>query len=141
MKKELERQLVDKYPLLYKMYDTPRRSSAYTRMNDGFACGDGWYQLLDNTSEKLMNVISKLSKEEQEKYFIFQVKEKFGTLRIYFDSLNNDLSESESFIRNIVREAENISSQTCMTCGKNGAKIRSNGRIMFTACDVCLMLS
>ena len=50
MRDELDRKLVEKYPLLYKnRYGNPRE----TLMCWGFCCGDGWYQLIDRLSAML----------------------------------------------------------------------------------------
>lgn len=55
-----------------------------------------------------------------------QVKEKFGTLRFYYDG-------GDEYISGLVTMAEWASSVTCETCGERG-KIRGGGWL-YTACD------
>ena len=57
---------------------------------------------------------------------VIQVKEKFGTLRFYYDG-------GDDHIHGLVRMAEAMSSVTCETCGVPG-KQRSGGWIR-TLCD------
>jgi hypothetical protein len=63
-----------------------------------------------------------------------QVKEKFGTLRFYWQS--NGLSEREHYeIVGCVGAVECISGRTCETCGAPGV-LRGPGWLS-TACDKC----
>ncbi len=120
MKKELEKKLVDKYPKLFAQYGKNPKDSC---MAWGCDCDDGWYNILD----KLFQIISKYKKVE-----LAQVKEKFGTLRVYVDAPSEDFNEVHEYIN----VAEKKSSQTCEICGNPGKRNTEMGFIK-TVCETC----
>ena len=103
MRVELERELIKKYLQLFQDINKPPTESL---MCFGCECGDGWYNLLDETLDKISRVCSK-------EYRLVQVKEKYGSLRIY------DISGNEA-VWNITDEAEQRSVKICEVCGKPG---------------------
>ena len=72
-------------------------------------CGDGWAKLLQPIFDYIENY-NKDKEKAEDKIEIFQVKEKFGTLRFYTSFYTDDL-------RNLIREAEHESAYTCEFCG------------------------
>jgi len=124
MKKELQDDLFKKYPKLYRQKDEP-----YTRslMCFGFACGDGWYNILDTLSAEIQDRVDYINGEGKHAYRkqwlpedhvntiveACQVKEKWGTLRFYFDG-------NDDFIEGLVSFAESLSAKTCEICGQPG---------------------
>jgi hypothetical protein len=72
----------------------------------GFACSQGWEKLLD----KAFGELKALGWSGE----IYQVKEKFGTLRMYVDK-----NGKEEF-REIIQRAEEESGRTCEVCGSPG---------------------
>ena len=70
-----------------------------------FECGDGWYPLIKN----LITDLIELGWDKQ----VCQVKEKFGALRFYINT-----GSDEIFKR--IRNAEDLSYETCETCGEKG---------------------
>jgi hypothetical protein len=115
MNDELDKKLVNAHPLLYR----DRGKSEYeTCMYWGFECGDGWFDLIWDLSQKLEKLILKIKDENptvDEKYLptASQVKEKFGGLRFYMSTETDEMSEA-------IRKAENKSYTTCEMCGKVG---------------------
>lgn len=107
MKPELEDKLIRRFPKLYGQHNKPMPE---TCMCWGFECGDGWFDLIWELSEKL---------EQFDELEAFQVKEKFGGLRFY---TNYYFEEAEKHIE----EAMNKSMKTCEVCGKPG-KLYSDG--------------
>lgn len=103
MRAELERSLIEKYPSLFKDRDRPLTDSL---MCFGCECGDGWFNLLDRTCAKLFKACSP-------SYRLMQVKEKYGALRIY------GLSDNDETL-NICDRAEEESRTICEICGKPG---------------------
>lgn len=92
----------------------------------GCVAPDGWQNLILETDEMLAYI--------DPDYEITQVKEKFGTLRYYFESEKTGL---EAKIMNaIVDAAEQKSARICQVCGKYG-EIRDTGWIA-TLCDTCV---
>lgn len=72
----------------------------------GLACGEGWYPIVSQLHEKLKLI--------DPDYQVFQIKEKFGTLR-YYSSLDGN-----GEVRKLVRQAELASAETCEVCGAPG---------------------
>jgi hypothetical protein len=120
MDKELEKKLVEKYPTVFKEYGGDMR---HTCMAWGIACGDGWYDIIDDLCSKLepLGVVAA------------QIKEKFGGLRFYTNPIDEDVSWDE--VHNHIHEAERKSYETCEKCGKPGKTI--GGGWVVTLCDEC----
>ena len=95
----------------------------------GFAIGKGWRPLIEQLSYTIQSHIDSKHKrgEECPQVIVQQVKEKFGTLRFYYDG-------GDEFIQGAVWLAESMTSMLCEECGGLG-KTRSGGWIR-TLCDV-----
>jgi len=111
MQKELELKLVEKYPKLFEDYG---KSEMETCMAWGCECGNGWYLILDELFEKLSKFPD---------IVLAQVKEKFGTLRVYLEGVT---SENHTEVYGYVDSATNKSSRTCELCGEIG-RLRTDG--------------
>lgn len=112
MKKELEDKLFNTYPkILSKL--------AF------FEIDDGWYDLVDYLLEEL--VVFDIQ--------IVQCKEKFGSLRVYYDLGENLTNNEISKITNIIREYEAGSSTVCQVCGQKAGKKSCQGWLT-TFCDI-----
>lgn len=83
----------------------------------------GWWPIL----EKYIPQILAIDPEAQ-----IEVKEKFGTLRIWAGSEKVEWSE----FTNIILEAEKASETVCEICGEPG-KLRPKQRWIQTLCDRC----
>jgi hypothetical protein len=118
MKQELDDKLVAKYP---KIFATVKHTE----------CDDGWYRIIDllcaniqshtdwwNTNRETRPVV--------EQVVVEQAKEKFGTLRFYYEG-------GDDQIAGMVRMAEAMSEVTCEVCGHPGT-LRGGGWIK-TLCD------
>ena len=92
----------------------------------GFQCGDGWYDLIRELSEKIDYEKTMQFGEESRELYAMQVKEKYGTLRFY---MNVAIPE----VNDLIWEYEAKSAVTCERCGKPG-KIRDTSWIQ-TLCD------
>ena len=76
MKNELEKKLIDTYSSMFANYSKP---PTQTCMCWGVSCDDGWYHILDHMCRELDN----LQKKYDINIIFDQIKEKFGTLRVY----------------------------------------------------------
>lgn len=76
-----------------------------------FECGDGWFQLLWDLSQKIDNEIAKLDKANEREPLVTQVKEKYGTLRFYVSRATTEV------INTAIQEARMRSAITCEICG------------------------
>jgi hypothetical protein len=144
MNLELEKQLIDKYP---KIFEVRPGTEIMPYPMFGIECSDGWYNLLDSLCFQIQshidwreNVIDRNKKEDPEgqinqkllldyipQVVVTQIKEKFGTLRFYYDG-------GDEKIDGMVTMAEALSAVTCETCG-NAGKIRGEFWY-YTACDL-----
>lgn len=72
-----------------------------------YECGDGWRNLIDTAIDQITSTDHRIQ--------IDQVKEKFGTLRIYYHP-HNDRADA------ILKITEQIASETCEVCGASAAR-------------------
>lgn len=155
MNRELDRQLVEKYPLIFR---DRHEDMSKTAMCWGFACGDGWFNIIDclcaSIQSHIDNVESSiewtkkwnknvLDTEYEWKALVprelravphrvpqvvaTQIKEKFGGLRFYY-------SGGDAITDGMVNMAENLSYKTCETCGSPGELVTEGGWY-YTACE------
>ena len=112
MKQELTQKLLETYP-------------NYFGTNFYIECEDGWYDILDTMlytikiHENQMNQIKELYPDGKIEYiqlYFLQIKEKFGTLRIYATGGN-------FYTRGVIDMAERMGSKICEFSGDKG-KIR-----------------
>jgi hypothetical protein len=129
MKRELEAQLVKEFPLCFGDYGKDMKE---TCMYWGCECNDGWYTLIREACLKAEPIIAKWIEEHKTEANykdwaprFSQVKEKYGTLRLYFTTYPDGIGEIEM-------EAEKKSETVCEECGKPG-KLRGQGWY-YTSC-------
>jgi hypothetical protein len=121
MDKMLEKILHAEFPELFVEKDLPETKSC---MAHGCAHGDGWYDIL----HELCFQVTQISKDAK----FTQVKEKFGTLSVYFETPNPaDFAD----ISKLCSEALAKSEVTCESCGIPGT-LRTRGWWK-TLCDHC----
>jgi len=114
-----------------------------TCMNWGIETGSGWFDLIDRTCAKIMEL-------DTNKLVQFtQVKEKFGGLRIYFSIQGKEpewkmqsngpileiVPSVDDKVQTILNEAEEESYKICELCGKPG-KLYPGGW-WITLCPEC----
>ena len=92
--------LISNYPLLYADCDKKPWESC---MAFGFEVGDGWFDIINELSAKLEPLGAVAT----------QVKEKYGTLRFYVHT-----ADEEAF--DYIDDAELASESTCEMCGRPG---------------------
>lgn len=109
---EIEQKLIARIPKGYGRY---------------ISCNEGWYKILEEIDNKLAYL--------DPNYRIAQIKEKYGTLRFYFDT------DAEGLMRDImydcVRAGEFASSYTCEYCGARWTTKLREGGWLKTLCDDC----
>ena len=118
MKQELDDKLVAKYS---KIFATIKHTE----------CGDGWYTIIDQLCGNIQRHtdwwnINRGTRPVVPQVTVDQCKEKFGTLRFYYEG-------GDEYINGLVSMAESMSEVTCEVCGNPG-KRRAGGWIK-TLCD------
>jgi hypothetical protein len=94
----------------------------------GFACGEGWWPILEALCGQIQHHIDWKNKQSEvvAQVTVNQIKEKFGGLRFYY-------SGGDDVIDGMVRMAESWADASCEECGSPG-KSREGGWIR-TLCD------
>lgn len=80
-------------------------------------CENGWNDLICKMHGEIVEI--------DPDYGIYQIKEKFGTLRVYFKASGPDKAEK---ILSIVRRYERASALTCEKTGKPGQLMEKSGQ-------------
>jgi hypothetical protein len=92
------------------------------RIEDGWTkeveCGPGWTNLVIGCHLELMMI--------DPDYTVYQVKEKFGSLRYYFGTKKDD--EDEAKMWEIAKKYEMESMKTCELTGEQGTLMVKDGR-------------
>ena len=127
MTPERDAELCERYPTIFRdRHGDPQ----VTCMGWGLACGDGWYDIIDRLCTRLQAI----AEAGGGQIIADQVKEKYGTLRFYWHSV--DLSDPWPEVAMCcVDVAERASAQTCERCGQAG-ELRPGGWLV-TRCDAC----
>lgn len=124
MRPDLEQQLVQKYPEMFQLRTKPSTEGPQWPLAlFGTECGDGWFDILDLLCHEIRHY---QQFKKQEPITITQIKEKFGTLRFYYEGGDDVVYALSNF-------AESISGRVCEDCGQPG-RTRSGGWVR-TLCD------
>lgn len=121
------RQLQKDFPNVFRVEDS---DYAYPWSEKRGRCGvhvdAGWLPLLRRWAEAVDLVFT-----EHPELYIHQIKEKFGTLRLY---TNHEVRSTLLDRATAIAEVE--SSHTCEVCGADG-ELRSSRAWVRTLCDTC----
>jgi hypothetical protein len=160
MSPELEHKLIEKYP---KLFRDVNKSPKESLMCFGCEHGDGWYDIIDNLCGYITYLQKSVSyylglkeniKDNDDKSFdgqfhcpdvvFMKIKEKYGTLRVYWnfrelenyeeiktklknpDELDEYINRYYNKIESVVDFCEYLSSKTCEVTGRPG-KLYSKG--------------
>jgi hypothetical protein len=112
-------ELVEAYPdLFHPLAGQPGVAQASPE------CGEGWRDLLERACARIRAVV----RADGGSFHATQIKEKYGTLRFYWQGAL--LSEADARIEEAIALAEARSACTCETCGDKGRLYRSGGWLM-----------
>ncbi len=110
MSPDLEKKLVEEFPKLFADYG---KSPMETCMAWGCEHGDGWFGIIHG----LCASIDRHVKRKNIDFKFAQIKEKFGTLRVYCYG-------EDDYIHGVIRMAEAMSAITCEVTGQPGQMCR-----------------
>jgi hypothetical protein len=110
---------------------TASSTSPVFRRGERFECHAGWKLLLSDLSAALEQLARKQQREGETPLAIVQVKEKFGTLRVYFAHRKTDGADA------LVTAACERSRRACEFCGDAGEFRGGRGhmRVQCAQCD------
>jgi hypothetical protein len=121
MEPELEKKIVNRFDFFQ-----PKKPLQESLMAFGFACHDGWFNLIWELSEAIEKELEN-DPEIKKDFEVIQVKEKFGGLRFYTNLINDKIFK-------LIDEYEKKSEETCERCGKRGF-IRNDIGWFMCLCD------
>lgn len=132
MTNENSKILTKRFPYLYRnSRDCPfweRPPNVLPSIPFEFECGDGWFALLYDLSEKLETIISAISPTDQKRIYVLKVRSRSGRLQFCPLELTKKMYE-------VVREAEAASYHICETC--SGPSIVLGLGYLVNACRNC----
>ena len=115
------RALVERYPHLFL------RGSKGKQFAPGYpTVGDGWRELVEKA-------IDRIEEAGNGRIRINQIKEKYGSLRLYFDTLQGLTREQMAAVEDAVALAKARSECTCERCGAQGL-LYGDGAWLLVAC-------
>ena len=124
MNKELELELVKKYPKILRDYGG---DPMQTCMAWGVDTECGWYDLLDKCMEKLQYFCDICTKNGNPIQVVATtLKEKYGTLSFYYSGEGGSRIEWD-IIDDIITETERHSAQVCEVSGEYGRPCSKGG--------------
>lgn len=151
MNKILDNYLCKSYPHIFVERS---KSVGESCMGRGFECGNGWFPIIDSLCHQIQEHIDwnngialdddtnklGLGKKKKRKktdrqlipqFVALQVKEKFGSLRIYYRG-------GDEYCRGLVSMAKAWSWCTCEICGKGGKRhVGHTAGWIGSICDEC----
>jgi hypothetical protein len=111
MNEKLQSYLYNKYPKIFEPKKTNIEKAKHPFDVYGFECDDGWFLLINQLANYIQNYIDNNSYLNVPQLKCRQVKEKYGTLRFYYEG-------GDSHLSSIIDAYENMSGYICEKCGE-----------------------
>jgi len=124
MRKDLQDRLFERYPKIFARRTLPSHKSM---MCFGIETGDGRWWLIDALCGCIQHHVDSTGGSLQVE--AVQVKEKFGGLRFYVDSADDE-------VFGMIALTESLSLRVCESCGST-RDVSSSGRWIRTLCNKC----
>ena len=124
----------------YKDYKRDLREIFNEKMHEVDILYDGWKgSFVPQMMDEMFNVLGPYVED----FEVYQIKEKFGSLTVYWgwrhrdytDEENIDRYEIDNAIKNIIQKYSDISYRTCVKCGSQATFLSSHWVIPW--CDNC----
>ena len=119
---KLEQELIKKYSHLFEPSEI-RLDETKSCMAWGFEHDAGWMSIIEDMLEHISEIVERKGLKD---FYFTQIKEKFGTLRVYTSLHDEEISEA-------IQNYEELSAETCEVCGAPG-KLR-RGSWIKCLCD------
>ena len=127
-----EKEVDDAFRSRFAHQFTPRRMNGYNYKAE-ISIGKGWFNLIRNLCQDIDDFFGYDMGHSIKGFKWVQIKEKFGTLRAYYDVKKLEGQGSEK-LREIINKYEKLSAITCEECGDVG-ELRSATGWYTTKCD------
>lgn len=136
MNQQWEMELEEEFSFLRR--NDPNQNTAFSQW--GFECASGWAGILRNLFLSIEEQYKKSGVEPD--IVIYQIKEKYGTLRVYvsFDKTDDALLSFHRDIMTLIEKAEKQSATICEYCGKHPAQLRMEMPWKKTLCETCFSI-
>lgn len=123
----------------YKDYQNDLRAIFNDKMWEADFLYDGWQKFVPQMMDDLFNALGPYVED----FMVHQIKEKYGSLTIYWgwkhrdytDEENNDRKEIDDTVKSIVEKYRKISDHTCVQCGSKAVLLSTGWVLPF--CDDC----
>ena len=127
---------IEKYPKLFENVNTKQIPSGWDQIFLDVMNSASKWLWLDKTLQKNVSALDYIA--------LIQVKEKFGSIRIYYklhtsphDHASNDISKDIcSYMDGIITYAEVLAAKTCQVCSAP-ASLELKGNVIATMCEKC----
>ena len=139
---ERDLELQKEFPKILKELGGDPSKTCMSWMHGGIAIGDGWIPLI----KQIFSFCQfQHDKNGYPQLIATQIKEKFGTLRFYYEFEDCDsetkkygikFNRTSSMLEGAIHFAEQMSSTICENCGNPGKKISESGW-RTTRCGKC----
>lgn len=128
---ELERKIAEEFSWMLPRDDTNQDPKFIDDLYAAFGieCGDGWYEVIRGLCRDITDAYEQAGLPVDVQ--IFQIKEKYGTLRFY----QSCCKEMYDIVEDLISKWEDVSEVTCEVCGKPGV-IYDKGWVM-VRCEEC----
>jgi len=104
---------------LYSPYMSQMLDRFHKDYDKRIDCDPGWYYLIEKIDVELRVI--------DPEYTIYQIKEKFGALRFYFDT--EEPPETRTYMQEIVSAYELISKRVCEITGTEGVLMKKGSQM------------
>lgn len=128
MKLELQEMLYTEFPRIFRQKDLSCRE---TCMCWGIECPDSWFDILHTLCWEIQRLVDI---EKSPQIEATQVKEKFGTLRFYYEGGNDKVIEK---VDELISIAEDMTSKVCAICGSDKEVKQSKSAWVHFTCPKC----
>lgn len=111
-----------------KIEQLEAKYSSILKLTYGFETSEGWFPILEEFFQKAIIF---------EGWFkVVQIKEKFGSLRIYIDTEDDMNKDDYELLQGLISEAEFKASRTCFDCGARNPP-DAGKRSFYPVCGAC----
>lgn len=123
----------------WKDYQNDLRAIFNDKMYEVDFLYDGWQKFVPQMMDELFNALGPYIED----FEVRQIKEKYGSLTIYWgwrhrdytDEENKDRKEIDNAVKNIIEKYRKISDHTCVNCGGRATFLSNHWVIPW--CDNC----